>query len=69
MVKKAKRPRLRLAEVLKEKEVSKYKLAKLLKKNSSNVMVYFKETYNPTFSTLVSLAEVLECKVCDLIDE
>jgi DNA-binding Xre family transcriptional regulator len=69
MGKKTKKPRLRLGEVLKEKGISKYKLAQLLGKHTSAVAVYFKEGYNPTFSTLTSWAEVLECKVSDLIDE
>lgn len=69
MAKKTKKPRLRLDEVLKEKGVTKYKLAQLLRKHTSAVAVYFKEDYNPTFATLVSWAEALNCKVADLIDE
>jgi predicted transcriptional regulator len=69
MTKKRKTPRLRIAEVLKEKGVTKYRLAQLLEKPTSAVTPYFKDSYNPTFSTLVTLAATLECKVRDLIDE
>ncbi|MCC7442670.1 MAG: helix-turn-helix transcriptional regulator [Bdellovibrionales bacterium] len=64
-----KRVKLRLDVVLKEKGVSKYKFSKLLNKSTSNVAVYFRKDYNPNLSTLVRWAEVLDCRVRDLIDE
>lgn len=69
MAKKTKHPRLRLAEVLRERGISKYRLAQLLGKPTAAVAVYFREGYNPTFQTLMSWAEALDCKIRDLIDE
>lgn len=69
MAGKKKKIRLRLEEVLKEKGVSKYRFAQLLGKNTSNVAVYFREGYSPNLATLAKWAEVLDCKVKDLIDE
>jgi len=66
---KQKKVQLRLEEVLKEKGISKYRFAKLLGKNTSNVFVYFKPGYSPNLSTLEKWAEVLDCKVSDLIKE
>jgi transcriptional regulator with XRE-family HTH domain len=60
---------LRLAEVLKEKDITKYKFAKLLGKSTSNVSVYFKKDYRPNLATLERWAEVLDCRVTELIEE
>lgn len=69
MEKKKKKPRICLEKVLKDKGVTKYKFAQLLGKSTANVAVYFRDGYNPNFSTLVKWAEVLRCKVSDFIDE
>ena len=66
---KRKPVRLRLEEVLKKKGITKYRFAKLLGKSTSHVAVYFREGYRPTLTTLEKWAEVLDCKVKDLIDE
>ena len=66
---KRKKVQLRLREVMDEKGISSYRLAKLLDKNASNVFVYLQKDYNPTLRTLEKLAIILDCKVCDLIDE
>jgi len=68
-MKRKKAVRLRLTEVLAEKGVTKYRFAKLLGKNTSNVFVYFREGYKPTLATLERWAQVLDCKVRDLIEE
>jgi transcriptional regulator with XRE-family HTH domain len=69
MAKKAKKSGLRLEAVLKEKGITKYRLAKLLGKPTSNISVFFRADYDPRFSTIVSWAEAIGCKVRDLIDE
>ena len=60
---------LRLEEVLDEKNVTKYRFAKLLGKNTSNIFVYFNKDYNPTLRTMEKWAKILKCKISDLIDE
>lgn len=60
---------LRLEEVLDEKNVTKYRFAKLLGKNTSNIFVYFNKDYNPTLRTKEKWAKILKCKISDLIDE
>jgi DNA-binding Xre family transcriptional regulator len=69
MGKKRKKPKVNLEAVLKKKGVTKYKFAQMLGKHTSNVSVYFHEDYNPNFSTLVTWAEALDCKVSDFIEE
>ena len=64
-----KKPRIVLERVLKAKPMSKYEFSKRLGVQTSNTAKYFKKGYNPKFDTLVRWAEVLECKVCDLIEE
>lgn len=56
-------------QVLKEKGVTKYRFAKMLGLNTSNVSVYFKKDYKPNLSTLERWAGVLDCKVKDLFEE
>lgn len=66
---KRKKIKLRLEDVLKERKISKYKFAQMLGKTTSNVAVYFREGYSPNLATLTRWAEVLDCKVRDLLDE
>lgn len=58
-----------LEAVLEEKGITKYKFAQLLGKNTSNVSVYFCEGCSPNLATMAKWAEVLGCKVRELIDE
>ncbi len=69
MAPKKKKVKLRLEAILKDKGITKYKFAQLLGKTTSNVAVYFRDGYSPNLDTLVKWAEVLDCKVRDLIDE
>ena len=66
---KRKKVKIRLDEVLQEKGISKYRFAKLLGKTTSNVAVYFRKDYKPNLSTLEKWAEVLDCKIRDLIED
>lgn len=59
---------LNLAKVLDEKGWSSYRLAKELGVTFNTVAKYYKEGYDPKFSTILRWAEVLECEVEDLID-
>lgn len=61
--------KLRLAEVLKEKGVSKREFARRLKVDSATVFRYVRSGYNPTFATLDKFARALHCRVADLIEE
>ncbi len=64
-----KKPKLNLAKVLKAKGMSKYEFSKRLGVQTSNSARYFKKGFNPTLNTLIRWAEVLECKVSDLLEE
>lgn len=63
------KPKLNLEKVLNQKNITKYRFAKLLGISTANVTVYFKKDYNPTFNTLMRWSEVLNCKVKDFIEE
>ena len=69
MMKKRKSPSICLASVLKKKHISKYRFARLLGKETSNVAVYFRKGYSPNFKTLIAWSEALDCKISDFIDE
>ena len=61
--------RVCLSKVLKEKKMTKYRFAKLIGVEYSNVVRYFKIDYNPRLSTLEKWAEVLKVSVKDLIED
>lgn len=61
--------KLKLGQILEKKGMTKYRFAKLLGKSTSHVSVYFKKGYKPNLSTMEKWAEVLNCKVSDLLDE
>lgn len=58
-----------LAKILKEKKITKYRFAKMLGSEYSNIVRYFKPDFNPRFSTLVKWSEVLDVSVKDLIED
>jgi len=58
-----------LGEVLKKKRLSKRQFAKNLKIEYSSVFRYFRDGYDPKFSTLEKWAKALHVRVKDLIDE
>ena len=69
MGKKKKKPKINLVAILEKKGITKYRFAQLLGKHTSHISVFVRDDYNPTFSTLVMWAEVLDCKVSDFIEE
>lgn len=58
-----------LNKVLKEKKITKYRFAKMLKMESSNLTKVFKPGYDPKLSTLEKWAKALDCSVTDLIED
>ena len=56
-----------LENVLKKRQLTKYRFAQLLKKDIPNVFRMFREDFNPRLDTLVDLARVLECGLDDII--
>jgi transcriptional regulator with XRE-family HTH domain len=62
-------PKIILASVLKQKKITKYQFAKLLKQEYYSVFRYFRPGYDPKFSTLQKWAKVLKVRVRDLIKE
>jgi transcriptional regulator with XRE-family HTH domain len=58
-----------LAKVLKQKKMTKYRFAKLIGVETSNVAKYFKPGYDPRLSTLEKWAEALKISVKDLIED
>lgn len=61
--------KLKLAEVLKKKRLSKRQFAKRLKVAYSSVFRYFRKGYDPKLSTLHKWAKVLNCRISDLYSE
>ncbi len=61
-------PWLNLAQVLDKKGWSNYRFAQELGVTSNVVVRYYKEDYDPKFTTVLRWAEVLDCTVKDLID-
>ncbi len=61
--------KLRLAEVLQRKGLSKRQFAKRLKVNYSGVFRYFRKGYDPKLSTLEKWAKALKCRIRDLYSE
>ena len=58
-----------LAKVLKEKKITKYRFAKLIGSEYSNIVRYFRPDYDPRLSTLEKWAKVLNCNVKDFIED
>jgi predicted transcriptional regulator len=58
-----------LGKILKEKKMTKYRFAKLLKSEYSNVVPYFRPGYDPRLSTVAKWAQVLKISVKDLIED
>jgi transcriptional regulator with XRE-family HTH domain len=58
-----------LGKVLKEKKITKYRFAKLLGAESSNVARYFKPGYDPRLSTIEKWAKALKVSIKDLIED
>ena len=61
--------RVVLAKILKEKKITKYRFAKLIGSDYSNIVRYFKPDFNPRLSTLEKWADVLDISVKDLIED
>jgi transcriptional regulator with XRE-family HTH domain len=58
-----------LAKVLKRKRLSKRQLAKLMGKPYFSVFRLFRTGYNPTLKSMNEIAEALQCRVRDLLEE
>lgn len=58
-----------LSKILKEKKITKYRFAKMLKMESSNLTKVFKIGYDPKLSTLEKWAKALNVSVIDLIED
>lgn len=63
------RPKLKIKDFLNKKEISQYELAKRMSIPAHHVTNMVKPDFNPTFKTLQKIAQALECKIRDLIDE
>ncbi|WP_413942703.1 helix-turn-helix domain-containing protein [Bdellovibrio sp. HCB-162] len=61
--------KVRLAQVLKQKKVTKYAFAKMIGAETSNVAKYFKPDYDPKLSTVAKWAKALNVSVKDLIED
>ena len=61
--------KIRLAEILKQKKITKYRFAKLVGVEATNVTKYFKPGYDPKLSTLDRWAKALEVSVRDLVQD
>lgn len=61
--------RVVLAKILKEKKITKYRFAKLIGSDYSNIVRYFKPDFNPRLSTLEKWAEVLDVSIKDLVED
>lgn len=61
--------RVVLAKILKEKKITKYRFAKLIGSDYSNIVRYFKPDFNPRLSTLEKWADVLDVSIKDLIED
>jgi len=58
-----------LAKVLKEKKMTKYRFAKLIGSEYSNIIRFFKPNYDPRLSTLEKWAKALKVSVKDLVED
>jgi DNA-binding Xre family transcriptional regulator len=61
--------RVALAKVLKQKKMTKYRFAKLVGMDSSNLVKCFKPGYDPRLTTIAKWAEALDVSVKDLIED
>jgi DNA-binding XRE family transcriptional regulator len=61
--------KLILEEVLKRKNITKYRFAQLLGTQQPAVFRFFKPEYDPKLSTLAEWAKVLNVKIKDLYQE
>ena len=58
-----------LDKILKKKEISKRRFAKMLGVEYRNIFRVFREGYDPKFSTMQDWARVLQIKIRDLFEE
>lgn len=58
-----------LAKVLKKNKLTKYRFAKLIGSEYSNIVRYFRAGYDPRLSTLEKWAKALGVSVKDLIED
>ena len=61
--------KLKLDQILKQKKMSKYKLAQVLGLPTASIFRYFKPEYDPKLSTLEKWAKVLDVRIRDLYEE
>lgn len=61
--------RLKLAQIMEKRKISKYRLAQMLGVPTASVFRYFKPGYDPKLSTLENIANALGLKIRDLLDE
>ena len=61
--------KLKLDQILKQKKMSKYKLAQILGLPTASIFRYFKPEYDPKLSTLEKWAKVLGVRIRDLYEE
>lgn len=64
-----KKAKLNIKAALKKQGVSQYELAQRLGLQTQHTTKMVKADYNPTFATLVKVANAIDCKVADLIEE
>ena len=58
-----------LKAVCKERAISQYRLAILLKMDAKNISRLFRPDYDPKLSLLARVAKALKCRIRDLIRE
>ena len=68
-MKRRRHPKLKIKATLNERGISQYQLAIRLGLQTQHITKMVKIGYNPTFNTLARIADAIDCKVCDLIDE
>ena len=61
--------KLCLTKVLKEKKVTKYRFAKLIRSDYANIVRFFRADADPKLSTLGKWAKALDVSVKDLIED
>lgn len=69
MAKQYKTPKLRIRKALDEHGISGYELAKRLGKSGHQITRMFKPDYNPKWSSLVEIANAIDCPVSDLYEQ
>jgi transcriptional regulator with XRE-family HTH domain len=58
-----------LAKVLKRKKMTKYRFAKLIGVEYSNIVRFFRPNYDPRLSTLTRWAKALNVSIKDLVED